>query len=127
QGFTAHEARIGGRQGGIGLASGAAVVVGGDNERGFGDGGGGGGLRESVIAGIGAAQAQSRDVDGLVGAGVFVGKGAGGAGAVEGDRVAAEHSQQRGTGGIERGTGGGVIDLVGGGCPQGRQNIGRYS
>src|SRR5258707_15095986 len=120
----ADKARIAGGQGRVGLAGGAALVVARHGQPRLGDAGAGGGLSEGVIGGISPAQAQSRDVERLVGAGVLVGKGGGRAGSVEGDGVAADDPQQRGTGGIEGSAGGGVIDLVGRGNPRDGQPFG---
>src|SRR4030095_12647940 len=100
---------------GVGLAGSAALVVGGDAQPGLGDGGAGGGLSQCVIGSIGAAQTQSRDVDGLGRADILVRKGAGGAGGVKAQSVTTDEPDQGSTGGIEAGAGGGVIDLVIGG------------
>src|SRR4029079_10554 len=95
---AADKTRIAGGQGGIGLAGGAALVVGRYSQPRLGDAGSGGGLSEGVIAGISAAQAQSRDVDGLVGAHVFVGKRADSTGGAQSYSVATDDSCQRGAG-----------------------------
>ena len=94
------------------MAGGAGLVVGGDGERRLGDVGRGGRLGQGVIAGVGAAEAQSRHVTVLSVPAFLSAKAPVGAGGIEGDGVAADDTRQRGAAHIEGGAGGGVIDLL---------------
>src|SRR5262249_16023976 len=125
KGLPTDKTRIRSGQGRIGLACGASLVVGCDGQSRLGDRSGGSGLRERVIGGVGAAQAQTGHVNYFAGTRVLGGKGAGGTAGSQRYCVAAENARQSGTTCIKSSAGGSVINFVGGGDARDGQALSR--